>query len=93
MIPGDDNPNIFTTYRMLPPGNHKYFFTVVNKLTVSKSVPSVPNLPTVRPIKEPKASFVFQQKAPYDLQEMYFSNIKVREDITGGSAEAKKNPE
>jgi hypothetical protein len=55
MLPEDDNPKVYSVYRMLPPGTHKYFFTVVNKLTVSKSLPSAPNLPSITP-KEPKST-------------------------------------
>jgi len=31
-----DNTNDFSCYRMLPPGTHKYFFTIANKPVVAQ---------------------------------------------------------
>lgn len=35
MLPESDGDNIYVVNRMLPPGTHKYFFSVANKLTVA----------------------------------------------------------
>jgi hypothetical protein len=44
MLPEDeDNPKMYVAYRMLPPGTHKYFYTVANNLTVAIDQPSCPN--------------------------------------------------
>ena len=35
LLPETEDSNVYVCYRMLPPGNHKYFFSVANKLTVA----------------------------------------------------------
>ena len=38
-----ENSNDFSCYRMLPPGTHKYFFTIANKLVIAQDHPSKHN--------------------------------------------------
>lgn len=35
MLPDEQDPKAYVTYRMLPPGTHKYFYSVANKMTVA----------------------------------------------------------
>jgi hypothetical protein len=35
LLPESDDSNVYVCYRMLPPGNHKYFYSVANKLTIA----------------------------------------------------------
>ena len=36
MLPQKKNEKVYEVYRMLPPGTHKYFFTVANEIKVAK---------------------------------------------------------
>ena len=36
MMPQDDNPKEYEVYRMLPPGAHRYFFSIDGKVKVAK---------------------------------------------------------
>ena len=36
MLPQTRNENVYEVYRMLPPGSHKYFFTVAGQVRVAK---------------------------------------------------------
>ena len=35
MLPDEIDSHVYIVYRMLPPGNHRYFYSVANKLTVA----------------------------------------------------------
>ena len=39
MLPDEDNPNLYEIWRMLPPGKHKYFYSVGNSIQVAKDQP------------------------------------------------------
>ena len=39
MLPDENNPNLYEIWRMLPPGKHKYFYSVGNSIQVAKDQP------------------------------------------------------
>jgi hypothetical protein len=36
LLPQSKNPKVFEVYRRLPPGNHRYYFTVGNEIKMAK---------------------------------------------------------
>jgi len=57
-----DNTNDFACYRMLPPGTHKYFYTIANKLVVATDQPSKINEPFKLLPKLPKETLKIIRK-------------------------------
>ena len=53
MLPQKRNDKVYEIYRMLPPGKHKYFFTVGRDIKVAKDQPQTTNDPTDKKAKKP----------------------------------------
>ena len=81
MLPDEANPKVYVAHRMLPPGPHKYFYSLANKLTVAKDQNSQKNVPLINPTKDVKYTTVIPEKDKIDLKKKYFTNIVTRERL------------
>jgi hypothetical protein len=52
LLPTEDDPKVFEVYRRLPPGNHRYFFTVGGEVTIAKDHQVIVNDGMKRPKRE-----------------------------------------
>ena len=52
MMPSEKNPNVYECIRMLPPGNHRYYFSVKGQVRTAKDQKTVTNDGLKQPKKE-----------------------------------------
>lgn len=52
LLPSKENKSIYEVYRMLPPGSHKYYFSVGNQVVIAKDHIQVENDGQRMPVQE-----------------------------------------
>lgn len=90
MLPDPAEDGAYVAWRMLPPGTHKYFYSVANVPKVALDQPSGRNDYTEPPPKQPKLIKSLPEKQVFDIDKTYFSKIKTRENITGQAKSDRK---
>lgn len=79
MVP--DESGEYTCYRYLPPGTHKYFYSVANKVTVAQDQPFESNNTTLEPPKIPKKTIEIAEPEVESLEKKYFANMSTRDSL------------
>lgn len=77
LLPTEDNPKVFEVYRRLPPGNHRYFFTVGGEVKIAKDHRAVVNDGIKRPRRE-----LLQIKSEFDIDEIIASDVTSERTLT-----------
>ena len=70
LLPTEDNPKVFEVFRRLPPGNHRYFFTVGGEVTIAKDHQSV----VFDGMKRPKRELI-QIKSKLEIVEIIATDL------------------
>ena len=92
MLPDGEDTSTYIAWRMLPPGKHKYFYSVANVPKVAVDQPSAENDSTEPPPKEFKVLKDIPERKVIDIDKTYFSKpAKTRDAIAGSAPKPGKN--
>ena len=83
MLPEGGDTSTYIAWRMLPPGKHKYFYSVANVPKVAVDQPSAKNNKNEPPPKEYKVLKDIPERQVIDIDKIYFNKPTKRENIAG----------